>query len=119
MSEINDQQAWNELNEEIENQTQTIRKLEKLILNCFESCLCERFKTEGFDYGETHPVLGIENGARFNTPKVMIKHTIGCEWVYKHPKKPGQSMERILFQTIKHGEGYKSEEEWHHVCVVR
>ena len=87
-------------------------KLERLILNIYEACLCERFKTKGFDYGENHLVLGSETGSRFSTPRDMIKSIIGSEWVYKHPTKPGQSMERLKFIYVRHGKGFKSDKEW-------
>lgn len=34
-----------------------------------DACLCERFKTKGFDYGQSHPVLGKAGaGQRWWTP---------------------------------------------------
>lgn len=106
------------LSDKIKDQAETIEKLERLILNCYEACLCER-STKGFDYSDNHPVLGNEVGSRFNTPKVMIKGTIGCEWVYKHPIKSGDSMERLKFKTISHGEGYKSDKEWKALSEIK
>lgn len=91
---------------------QEIEKLEKLTLNCYEACLCNRFETHGFDYGETHPRIKIAKGSRVNTPRALVKNSIGSEWVYKHPTKPGDSMERLKFNYIEHGNGYKSESEW-------
>lgn len=91
-----------------------IKKLENLILHCYDACLCKR-ETYGFDYGENHRTLGREKGSRFTTPKNMIKSTIGSEWVYKHPTKPGQSTERLNFKTLEHAKGYKSESEWKEV----
>lgn len=38
------------------------------------SCLCERFKTDGFDYGEDHKKLGKpSSGCRWLTPLDIIQ----------------------------------------------
>lgn len=43
-----------------------------------KSCLCERFEAKkGFDYGETHPVLGkAGTGQRWLTPSCSIKDAL-------------------------------------------
>lgn len=39
-----------------------------------KSCLCERFKTKGFDYSQKHPYLGkCDGGQRWLTPAVMAR----------------------------------------------
>jgi len=38
------------------------------------TCLCERFKTKGFDYGQKHPQKGVcEAGSRWTIPSVMAR----------------------------------------------
>lgn len=50
-----------------------IEKLEKMLIDIKESCLCERFKTKGFDYGEDHKRMGKpEFGARWVAPRERI-----------------------------------------------
>ena len=46
-----------------------ITKYKEIILYCYKSCLCERFKTKGFDYGEEHPNIPSKLGCRHKTPK--------------------------------------------------
>lgn len=37
-----------------------------------EACLCERFKTKGFDYHETHKRLGKAGDGRWLTPRDLV-----------------------------------------------
>lgn len=47
-------------------------------------CVCERFKTEGFDYGETHPRQGkSEAGKRWLTPKDKIMNVLSAWQKFK------------------------------------
>ena len=78
-----------------------ILKYEKLINNINDACLCNRFQTKGFDYGEDHPRLGNEIGSRFNTPRDMIEGTIGFKWKYKDKKKPGNSWKELQFVSLE------------------
>lgn len=42
-----------------------------------EHCLCERFKTKGFDYQQNHTNLGKpRGGSRWNTPKDIIEEAL-------------------------------------------
>src|SRR4051812_25876718 len=48
-------------------------QMRKMLVDCSDHCLCERFKTKGFDYGEEHFLLGKPKpGARWRTPRDMI-----------------------------------------------
>ena len=72
---------------QIEELQKKVKKLEKLIHDAHESCLCERFDTHGFDYNETHDRLGSPaSGARWNTPRDTIEGRIGFTWIYSKPE---------------------------------
>lgn len=62
-----------------------ITELERIIKYCYDACRCERFETYGFDYHETHPVLGNKVEGRNKTPKVMIEGCVGFKWDYSQP----------------------------------
>lgn len=71
---------------ENEGLREKLLQVEKLIETVYETCLCERFKTYGFDYGEKHPRLDIKSGSRRNTPRAIIEQTIGYVWKYEKPE---------------------------------
>lgn len=71
---------------------QWVAKCDKLTLECAEYrralehtneyCLCERFKTPGFDYGEEHRYRGKAGaGKRWLTPKDKVQAVLA-----KYPK---------------------------------
>lgn len=67
---------WNTRPKEVELMELLVEAREAL-QKVSDSCLCERFKTKGFDYGEKHPHLGNPPMAeRWNTPLVMIKSVL-------------------------------------------
>lgn len=85
----------------------TIRELKKLIVKyedliqyTYDACLCERFKTYGFDYHEEHPVLGNKGGTRSNTPRACIEGTIGFEWKYEKPEGACRSWRELKFKKF-------------------
>ena len=42
-----------------------------------KSCLCERFKTKGFDYGQNHKRMGkCDAGGRWITPRDKAKQAL-------------------------------------------
>ncbi|MCP4395087.1 MAG: hypothetical protein GY804_12590 [Alphaproteobacteria bacterium] len=70
-----------------------VEEYEGIIQFCYNACMCERFTTYGFDYGETHPRanectnMKPKSGARKNTPRVRIENSIGVTWRYKTPTR--------------------------------
>ena len=67
-----------------------LEKYEYLIEYVYGTCLCERFKTKGFDYHEKHPNRDDNNGgSRPSTPRDMIETMIGFKWSEggKYPKQ--------------------------------
>jgi hypothetical protein len=53
--------------------TAKINQLEQLLNDAHKHCLCARFETKGFDYGEEHRTLGEPDlGARWLTPRDII-----------------------------------------------
>ncbi len=62
-------------------------KLRKSISYIYDTCLCERFTTKGFDYHEQHPKRESNNGSsRPNTPCDFLENVFGYEWKYEKPK---------------------------------
>lgn len=52
-------------------------KLRGALKHTEEFCLCERFKTNGFDYGETHRYMGApKTGSRWLTPRVVATQAL-------------------------------------------
>lgn len=81
-----------------EHLSDLLKRREKLIQAMYESCLCERFKTKGFDYGEIHPKKGRPNiGSRWNTPEVLAENWIGFEWKYEKPEGACNSWKELKF----------------------
>lgn len=99
----------------IQELEQLAKKHEEIIQYCYDACLCERFSTKGFDYGQNHPVFGKpEKGSRPYTPKDLIENWMGFEWVYAHPTKPGNSAKRLNFKFYQNKKlnNFKSSSEW-------
>jgi len=75
-----------------------IEKYEHIIQYIYDTCLCERFATEGFDYNEKHPNREKKNsGKRPATPRDIIESKIGFEWKYDDNVKPYKSWKELKF----------------------
>lgn len=80
--------AWNhqqakidKLQAELDKYKNACKKRNDIIQNIYDICLCERFKTEGFDYHEKHPRRKENNrGSRPFTPRDLIENEIGFKW---------------------------------------
>lgn len=86
---------------ELENRC---RKYEQLIKNIYESCLCERFKTKGFDYHEKHQRLG-EGAGRFFTPRELVENGIGFKWRYLKERGCCDSKKFLNLKTLEQNYG--------------
>lgn len=85
------------LRESRDRANEEIVRYEKLIQNIYDACVCERM-TSGFDYGESHPLLGMPStGARWNTPKDMIESSVGFDWMYEKPSGVCRSWKELKF----------------------
>ena len=59
--------------QEIARLRERVGKLRAGLAGASKHCLCERFGPKGFDYGETHALLGRPKvGARWLTPPILI-----------------------------------------------
>lgn len=100
------------LKSEINKRDAIILNYEKAIKMTYDTCLCERFKTKGFDYGEKHPRLKVEKGTRLNTPRDILENSIGVDWLYPYPSSSKGCIKFLRFTKIKRPEGYKNVFEW-------
>jgi len=92
-------ELFDHMNDRLKDKDFKIRRLEDLVNNCYEMCLCERAVTKGFDYGESHKREGSpQAGARFNTPRDIIEVVVGFKWKYKDKTKPGNSWKELQFE---------------------
>jgi len=61
-----------------------LEKYEYLIQYIHDTCLCERFETEGFDYHEKHKKRdAVNKGTRPKTPCSAIEDQVGFKWEYE------------------------------------
>jgi len=78
-----------------------LHKYAYLIQYIYDTCLCERFKTKGFDYHENHPKRDKGNGgSRPATPIDKIEQIIGFEWKYEKPEGVCKSWKELKFETL-------------------
>jgi hypothetical protein len=62
---------------------EVVKDYKNIIKYTHDTCLCKRFETNGFDYGEKHPNRETNNGGmRPKTPRGFIEAVIGFEWKY-------------------------------------
>lgn len=67
---------FRKLEAEIERLKAENAKMRKALEYVEKACLCERFKTKGFDYGEKHPRLEHKVGARHCSPYIYAREVI-------------------------------------------
>ena len=102
-----EEQAWDYQQEKINHQKKIIKelieeneKLKYITQYTYDTCLCKRFKTSGFDYHEQHPNRDKNNGGkRPFTPKVNIENVIGFEWKYESEKVGCKSWKELKFKN--------------------
>lgn len=87
-------------NEKIAERDKRIAEFERLIQDIYDICLCERFKTEGFDYHEKHPRRKDNNGgSRPFTPRNLIENRIGYKW--EEPNGAFSAYKKLNLKTLE------------------
>jgi hypothetical protein len=90
----------------VEALVEVVKKYESMIQHIYDTCLCERFETYGFDYNEKHPKRKEqEKGSRVNTPCVYIEKELGFDWKYSEPEGSCDSWKELRLKAL---EGWES-----------
>lgn len=99
---MKDQMKIEDLQLKVQDLEKLVLKYENLLEDINNACLCERFKTKGFDYGQKHRLLGPPDmGARWNTPKALIEGRIGFDWIYEKPEGVCNSHKQLKLSKYK------------------
>lgn len=92
-------------NQIIKEHEEYILKLETLIKDMSDHCLCER-STKGFDYHQIHSKMGKSKNGRWLTPNDLLENRIGFVWTYEKQGGCCNSWKNYKFKFLKQKEGF-------------